>query len=803
MDRLIADVRFAVRALARRPGFALVAVLTLAVGIGANAAVYSIAEAVLLRPLPFRDPERLVMVWERNTIRERQRNVVNPGNYLAWRDRNPVFESLAAFLAWNTNLSGDQEPVRLDVGVVTTNFFDTLGVQPVRGRGFTAEDARPGAPSVVVLSDGLWQRRFGRDPEVVGRDVIMNGEPAKVVGIMPAGFQVPPGAELWVPFQEGERGLNRDARGRFLLTVARLRPGVTVPQAQGALEGIAKELTTERPDFNTGWSVFVAPLHADLVREAKPAVMALFGAVAVLLLVGCGNVANLLLVRALGRSREIAVRRALGASPWRIVSQLLTESLVLAAAGGALGLVLAAWFRQGLLAAVPAEVQALFTIRLDPKVVLFALGLSVLSALVFGLAPAWQMAGRERMGALHEGAAGSGLSRERKRLTRFVVGTEVALSLVLLVGASLLLRSFWRLSNEKKGFDPEGVLSFQVNLASPRYEADGASARFYADALERIAALPGVQSAAAMSWGPLSIGSATSFAVPDRPAPPQGQEPVADVRMVTPGLFRTLGMTLKAGRDFEARDTADRPTVVVVNERLAQEFWPGQDPLGRRIRMEWFRELDAEIVGLVEDVRIVGLDQAPRNQIYWSVAQVPNSFMTFLVKGTRGPGALAVPVREALAALDPDLPLAKMASLDEVVGDTLRPRRFTFVLICVFALTAALLAGLGLFGVLSYSVAQRLPEMGVRLAIGARPADIAGLVFRDCAALVTAGTVAGLGAAVALSGLLTSLLYETSPRDPVAFLGVTLFVGLLALAAAVLPARRASRVDPARALRAE
>lgn len=804
LDHVLNDLRFAWRTLARRPGFALVAVLTLAVGIGANTAVYSIAEAVLLRPLPFRDPERLVLVWERNLPRERTRNVVNPGNYLEWRDRNGVFESLAAFVAFGTNLSGEGEPVRAEAGVVTSNFFTTLGVVPALGRVFVAQDARPDAPGVVILADGLWRRRFGADPSVIGRDLTLNGRPSTVVGIMGPSFQVPPGVELWVPFAEGgSGGLSRGHRGRFLTAVGRLKPGVSVAQAQAAMEGIAVQLTAERPDFDTGWSVFVAPLHADLVREARPAVLVLFGAVALLLLVACGNLANLLLVRSLGRGREIAIRRALGATGSRLVGQLFAESLVVAALGGLLGVVLAAWFKQGLLAIVPAEIQALFSVRLDPQVVAFALGLSLLSAVVFGLAPAWHGVGKERTAALHEGALGAGLSRGRRRFTRLVVAGEVALALVLLAGAGVLLRSFWRLSHETAGFDPSGVLSLQVNLASDRYRGEGAQTRFYQDAVGRIEALPGVASAAAVSWRPLGQGSATSFTVPDRPAPAAGQEPVADVRMVTPGLFRTLGVPLKEGRDFDEGDRPGRPRVVVINERLAREFWPGESPLGRKIDMEWGEMQEAEIVGVVGDVRLVGLDQAPRATLYWPIAQLPNGFATILVKAKGGPASLAPSVKEAIAAIDPGLPVAKVEVLDAVVSDALRQPRFTSALIGVFALTAAFLAALGLFGLLSYSVAQRLPEMGIRLALGALPRDIAGLILREGALLAAAGGVVGLLGALALSELLARLLYETSPRDPLAFVGVSAFVVLLALAAAALPARRASRANPAAALRSE
>ena len=804
MDRVLNDVRFAWRALARRPGFALVAVLTLAVGIGANTAVYSIAEAVLLRPLPFREPERLVLVWETNPGRDVGRNVVNPGNYLEWRDRNDVFESLAAFSPFNMNLSGDGEATRLEMGATTTNFFTTLGVGPALGRGFVPEDGAPGARDVVLLAEGFWRRRFGADPAVVGRDILLNEKPATVVGVMPATVQVPPGTEAWVPFTEGGDGaLRRDHRGRFLKTVARLKPGVTVPVAQSALETIAVQLAIERPAVDTGWGVLVAPLHADLVRQAKPAVLVLFSAVGLLLLIGCGNLANLLLVRSLARTREIAVRRALGATSGRLVRQLFTESAVLAVVGGAFGLLLAVWFKQGLLAIVPAELQALFAVRLDPKVAAFALALSMASALVFGLTPAFQTVGRESVSALREGALGTGFSRGRRRFTRVVVAAEVALSLVLLAGAGVLLRSFWRLSNERAGFEPARVLSLQVNLSGPRYRDDGAQVRFYDEAVGRIRSLPGVVSAAAVSWRPLDQGSATSFSVPDRAAPAAGQEPVADVRMVTPGFFRTLGIPLQAGRDFDESDAADRPAVVVVNESLAREFWPGQSALGRRIKMEWGTLKDAEIVGVVGDVRLVALEQAPRATLYWPMAQVPNGFATLVVKSIGAPSALVAPTKAALASVDPTLPVADIAALDEVASDSLRQPRFTSALVGAFAFVAALLAALGLFGVLSYSVKQRLPEMGIRLALGARPRDIARMVLREGATLVAAGGAAGLLGALALSELLARLLYQTSPRDPLALASVSVFVVLLALAAAAYPAHRASQANPAVALRSE
>jgi putative ABC transport system permease protein len=521
------------------------------------------------------------------------------------------------------------------------------------------------------------------------------------------------------------------------------------------------------------------------------------------LLIGCGNLATLLLARALAREREIAVRRALGATTSRLLSQLLTESLVLAVAGAALGLLLASGLVRALMALVPPEVQALFRPTLDVQATVFAVLLAGLSAILFGAVPAWQTVRPDLVRALREGASGSGLSGGRRRLARVVVAAEVALALVLLAGAGVLLRSFARLSTVDAGVDTRGVLSLQVSLAGDRYAADAAPARFYDEALARIRVVPGVASAAGISWRPFGVGSATRFAVPDRPAPAAGQEPTAEVRMVTDGLFRTLGIPLREGRDFDARDVAGATQAVIVNEAVAREFWPGQSALGRRIAMQWGKPLDAEIVGVVADVRLVGLDTPPRATLYWPVAQVPNSFMTLLVKSAGRPEDMAGPVRQAIASLDPGLPVAKVMPLGDVVSASIARPRVVFLVIGAFAATAVLLAALGLFGVLSLSVRQRLPEMGVRLALGARPRDVAGLVMREGLTVAAAGAAFGLAGALVLARVLEGLLFETSARDPLALAGVVALVAALSLAAAWLPARRASRVDPSKALRAE
>jgi len=796
---LIQDLRFAARMLVKRPGFALTGILTLALGIGANTAVFSVVDGVLLRPLPVREPERLVIVWEHNLPRSRTHNVVNPANFLAWKERARSFESFTAFTQWGMNLAGESEPERIQSGIVMPDFFATLGVSPRLGRGFAEPDGVPGAPGVVVLSDGLWKRRFGSDPGVIGGTLQLNGTARTVVGVMPASFAIPPGAELWVPQPVSEN--LRKAGGRYMMSIARLGPGVSVGEARAEMLSIAAQLEKEFPERDAGWSVTVAPLHEDLVREARPATLLLFGAVALVLLIACGNLANLLLARALGREREVAVRRALGASQGRLLAQLLTESLLLAAAGGALGVALAGPLLQALLGVVPAQVQALFEVTLNQKVLAFTALLSLASALIFGLAPAWSLARGSLASSLREGSAASGASRRSRRLSRLLVAAEIAVSVVLLVGAGLLLRSFERLQGVDPGFDAR-ALTFEVSLSGPAYAEGAAQSRFFTEAVSRLAAIPGVEAAGAISWRPIGNGSATSFTVSDRPQPAAGLEPVADVRMVTPGTFLALGMPLLRGRDFVPRDTPEQPTVVVVNDATVREFWPGQDPIGKRIKMEWGRELDAEVVGVVADVRLSGLDTEPRPTLYWAQTQLPNNFMSFVLRGT-GPEALLPSARAQLASLDASIPLARVGTLEQAVQDSLRQPRFTLALLAAFASAAALLAAIGLFGVLSFAVGQRVPEIGVRLALGARPADVLRLVLRDGVRLAVAGTAAGLLGALALARVLASLLFEVSPYDPGAFVGVLALVAAVSLCAALLPALRASRVDPVQALRAE
>ncbi len=798
---LFQDLRYAFRTLIKRPGFAAVAILTLALGIGANTAVFSVVEGVLLRPLPVRDPDALVLVWEHNIRRGNTHNVVSPANYMAWRDRNRSFESIAAFVSWGTNLTGDGEPERVQGGQVTADFFATLGVWPRLGRGFTETEGKPDAPRAAVLADGFWKRRFGGDASAVGRVVTLDGQPTTIVGVMAPGFSLPPGVDLWITARIDERW--RTSGGRYLVTVARLRPGVAVAAARAEMESIAAQLQEEEPNRNANWGVTVAPIHADLVRDVKSAVYVLAGAVALVLLIACGNLANLLLARAIGREREMAVRRALGASQGRLVAQLLAESLALSLVGAALGVALASVFVKALLGIVPAQVRAVFDVSLDLRVLAFTLVVSCLSAALFGLAPALSLVRAALSPSLREGSSGTGASRSRRRLSQALAASEIALSIVLLIGASLLLRSFARLSRVQPGFETTSTLTFELSLPSRSYAEPARVVRFYEDAIEALSRVPGVRAAGAISWRPLGSGSATRFKLFDRPVPPAGQEPTADIRILTPGTFRAIGVPLLLGRDFERADNATGLKAVIVNDRLAREFWPSQDPLGKRIAMNWGGDPEGEVVGVVGDVRLNSLDAEARPTLYWPQAQVPNNFMTLMLRFDGDPKRALPSVKAELAKLDKDIPVASVATLDELLGDSLRRPRFVMSLLGAFAVAAALLATIGLFGVLSCAVGQRTRELGVRLALGAQPSDLVRLLLGEGLLVAAIGLAAGAAIAAGGSRLLASLLFQTSPLDPVAFASTGGLLLAVSALAALVPALRAGRVDPARALHAE
>jgi putative ABC transport system permease protein len=686
---------------------------------------------------------------------------------------------------------------------VTGNLFEVLGVRALLGRTLTDADSRPQAPLVAVLSEGFWRRRFAADPGIVGRSLVLDGQPTTVVGVVPQSFQVPAGEAVWLPITIDQE-LHDAWRGRSMTVVARLAPEATLAQARDEMARLHADLGRELPAYNTGWTVNVFPLHADLVRDVRPALTVLMGAVSLLLLVACANVANLLLARALSREREVAIRSALGASPARLVSQLLAESLLLGALGGLAGLLLAAWLLQGLLALLPAEVRLVAHVGLNPAVLAFTAGLSLVSAVLFGLAPAWQQARPSLVPALKEGGQTRGASHARRRLKGVLVVSEIALSLVLTAGTGLLLRSFWRLANVDPGFRPQGVLTVSIGLPGRTYPTPEGQSAFIREAIARVSRLPSVVSAAALSATPLGGGgSATRFRVLDRPVPPRGEEPSTNVRIVTPGLFRTLGVPLLAGRDFDERDVAGRPAVVVVSRGLAREFWPDKDPLGQRVSLSWDGWTEAEVVGVVGDVRFNTLDRDMPRVMYWPQAQLASGFMALVVRTSGPPPALVPAVRQELAALDRDLPPGRFRTLDDVAAGSLDQQRFLLRLLAGFALVALALASVGVYGVMSYTVVERIPEIGVRLAVGASPGDIVRLILKEGSLLGAAGVGIGLVLAAAGAGALRALLFEVPPRDPVSLVAVALLLFLATLAAAWLPARRASRTDPLRALRAE
>jgi putative ABC transport system permease protein len=803
METLWQDIKYGARMLGKSPGFTLVAVLTLALAIGANTAIFSVVEAVLLRPLPYSDPDRLMIVWESNLKRNRGTNVVGPANYVRWRERNQSFASLAAFSAWTATVTGAGEPERVPAGVVTTDFFSTLGVQAQLGRVFGPEHGVFGRPEsrTILLSHGYWTRRFAADPAIVGKNVTVNGEPCTVIGVMPAGFRGLIEAELWIPIALREE--HRNARGRWMVVIGRLKPGVTRDQAHAEMQLLAAQIGNELPDFTQGWSANVVPMREQLVGASRTALWTLLGAVGFVLLIACANVANLALVRSSARARELAVRTAMGAPRRRLVRQMLTESGLLALGGGAAGVLLAAWAFDGLLSILPPELGRFTEVRLHAPVFVFSFAATLLTAMLFGTFPALAATRGNLRDSLKEGGSGTGLGAGAQRLRSALVVGELALALVLLAGAGLLTKSFARLTGVDPGFDPSNVLTMQISLAGEKYRGEPAQIAFYDRLLTAVRGIPGVESAGAMSWLPMSAGSATSFRIAGEPVPPAGQEPVADVRIVTPGLFETMRIPLKRGRLLDEQETADGPKRVVINETLARTHWPGRDPVGQRILMSWGEIIEAEVVGVVGDVHYASLETRPRSAIYWAQAQLTNNFMAVMVRSPLEPGSLVTAIKSRVAAIDPELPVARVQTLEQVVSDSVRARRFSLLLLALFAGLALVLASVGIYGVLASAVTQRTREIGIRMALGAQRGDVARLVLRYGALLAGAGLAIGLAATLGLTRFLETMLFETSPTDPVALSAVAALLASVTLLACWVPARRATKVDPMVALRYE
>ncbi|HEX5706976.1 MAG TPA: ABC transporter permease [Pyrinomonadaceae bacterium] len=803
------DLRYGVRMLAKNPGFTVVAVIALALGIGANSAIFSVVNTVLLRPLPYKDPERLVMVWEDRTKRGYPRDTPAAGNFTEWREQNSVFEGMAAIADLSFNLTGAGEPERLEGRRVSANLFPLLGVEPQLGRAFLPEEDEPGAARVVVLSHGLWQRRFGSDVGVVGKPLTLNGESFEVVGVMPPDFQFPSrDDQLWVPIAfTPQEAANRNRH--YLQIVARTKPGTSVEQAQTEMSAIAERLRQQYPDTNTDVGAAVVPLHEQLVGDIRPALLILLGAVGFVLLVACANVANLLLARAAVRQKEISIRVALGASRSRLIRQFLTESVLLAALGGLVGLLLSVWGVSLLRAFIPENISQAQAVAIDGRVLGFTLLVSLLTGLVFGLAPALQTSGSNLNETLKEGGRDSAAGVRGGGVRGLLVITEVALALILLIGAGLLLNSFLRLRRVDPGFRADNLLTMSIVLPQTKYPDYARRAAFYDELVARVEALPGVKSAAVANWIPLVLqGDSITVAVEGRPDPGPTQRPGVVTRVVSPGYFRTMSIELLQGRPLDAQDRADTPNVAVISETMARRLWPGEGPLGKRLTPgspdtanpdDW-----VTVVGVARDVRQFELVADPKPQMYLSYAQAGFFAPRHLVVKTEvEPLGLASAVRGAVWGIDKDQPVSNVRTMEDVLSESIAPERFSMMLLGIFAALALVLAAVGVYGVMSYSVAQRTREIGIRMALGAQPRDVLKLAVGQGLKLVAVGVAAGLVAAALLTRVMSSLLFGVSATDPLTFAAISLVLVGVGVLASYIPARRATKVDPLTALRYE
>ena len=804
MSLMLQDIRYGIRSLVRKPGFTVIALLTLALGIGANTAIFSVVNAVLIRPLPFADPEGIVWLWD--TIRPGAPAPTSLPEFLDWKEQNRSFEHLAAFRGSNMFLDAGEGTEDVPVGITTPQLFSLFRVNPIIGRTFTDEETLPGRFRVAVLGHSLWQTRFGSDPNVVGRTIQLDGSAYTIIGVMSAGFSFPDRAVLWRPLPIDPTALDRGPH--YLRVVGRLKAGVTLDQAQAEMSPLAARLSQQHPEKTAGHGVELESLTDVLVGDIGQALFVLLGAVGFVLLIACANMANLMLARVGGRQREIAVRTALGASRLRIVRQLLTESVLIAVAGGAAGLLLAIWAVSWLVSLGSETIPRVHEISVDTRVAGFTLLVSAATGLLFGLAPALQISKPTLTGALKEsGRTTAGLRKNRLRSA--LVVSEVALSLVLLVGAGLLIRSFAKLNQVDPGFNTDRVLTLGVSLLPNKYPTDEHVATFYSQILERSATLPGVISAAATSELPLA-GNSTSdyFTIEGRPPIAKESEPLTDYRVVTPRYFQSMGIPLLAGRDFSETDTKQSPNVVVINDEFVRLHFGSENPLGHRLNLQGQQRDPLLIVGVVGNVRHFGLDQqSAAAEAYVPFLQDPLSLdyrsMTIVARTKSDPAAVAGSLRAALTSMDKSLPVYAVKPMTEYVGDSLARRRFNMVLLSAFSGVALVLAAVGIYGVISYGVIQRTHEMGIRMAIGAQRSDVLKLVVRQAMILALAGVVIGLLASWALTRLIESLLFNVSVTDPLTFAVIAVLMIFIALLACLIPARRATKVDPLVALRYE
>jgi len=804
-DEMFQDLHYGLRMMLKNRGFTLIAVFTLALGIGANTAIFSVVNAVLLRPLPLDKPDELVLVWENSLAKGWKQFSVAPPNFADWREQNHVFEQLAAFRSSSFNLTGDDQPTVLAGARVSSNLFNLLRVQTLAGRVFTAEDDQLGKNHVAVISEGLWQRRFGGRHDVLGKGLSLDGEIYMVVGVLPAKVTFPSRPDVWIPIAFSSEELSNQRRGAHGIgVIGRMKPGVTLERAQEEMSAIAVRLGTQYPASNKGWGITLVSMMDSVVGSGvRRALWVLLGAVVLVLLIACVNVANLLLARSAARGREVAIRSALGASRLRLIRQLLMESAMLSLVGGALGLLIAV-SSVGLVRTMgPAlNLPRYRDVQVNPTMLAFTLGVSLLAGILFGLAPAYQTTRIDVNDALKEGGQSGGAKRQRLR--GLLVVSEVALSLVLLVGAGLLIQSFVRLQRVDPGFDSHNVLTLQVSLPQAKYRDAAQQTNFFRELLGRLRSLPGVEAAAGSNFVPISSSDEEfHFTVEGRPSLAPGQAPSATYYCVTPDYFRVLQIPVRKGRPIGEQDRDGRPRVIVINETMARRFFPNEDPIGQRLRLGRDSRIVREIVGVVADVKHYGLDDAEFSQVYEPFFQMPEPRLTLALRTRVPPATLAAAVRAEVNAIDKDQPVAFVRTLEEAVALSTAQPKFRTVLQGMFAGLSLLLATIGIYGVTAYAVTQRTREIGMRMALGAQPGDVLWLMLRRGMLLALSGVVLGLAGAFALSRVLKALLFEVEVHDPLTFVSMAVLLYAVALAACWIPARRATRVDPLAALKHE
>jgi putative ABC transport system permease protein len=807
MDTLLKDIRYGLRSLMKQPVFTIVAILTLALGIGANTAIFSVVNAVVLRPLPYHEPERLAMLWG-----VKDSNVEQSASFGEVKDLQAQVKSFSSVAAtsplWSLTLTGDGEPEQIPGLFASANLFPLLGVSPQRGRTFLAEEDRAGSTPVVIVSHGLWQRRFGGDENLIGKTLNISGTRTTVVGIMPEGFQfLEPTAEIWLPLNQNQ--FAQSVRNvRLLSLIGRLAPGVTMDQAGAELTMIASQWQTQYPDTNTGVGLRLVPLHEQTTGKVRPALKLLFGAVALVLLIACANVVNLMLVRGAARRKEIAVRAALGAGRVRLVRQLLTESITLALLGGAGGVLLASWGIKVLLSLNPFQLPLYNKIGIDFRVLLFTLLASVITGIVFGLAPAWQALKLDLNAVLKEGGRNAGAESGQRRLSNLLVIAEMAMALVLLIGAGLLTRSFIRLLEVKPGFVTENVLTMQIGLPNASYSQAPKRIAFYQQLETSLKSMPEVVSVGFVTRLPLlsTLNNVTSFlSIEGRPVP-LGERPEVDFRRASPGYFQAMGIPLLAGRLVTDQDVANNSGYVLINEAMAKRFWPDGDALNQRTSTATNTGQQTQwntIVGIVGNVRHLGLDVEPRPEIYYHTNTNPPFGPVVVIRTTSDPLRVVAAARARVREIDRDLPITNVNTMKQLVAQSVAQRRFGMFLLGLFAVFAVLLAGVGIYGVMSYTVSQRTQEIGVRMALGARASDVLKMIVRSGMSLALTGVVIGLAGALALSRLMTRMLFEVKGTDALTYVIVAIAVIGVALFACYIPARRATKVDPLIALRYE